>query len=263
MILRMHRPVAIVCMLGYLLAIDKPAQALPHRTLEMKPEAIGVRAITPENTLEALNLPMNLRFNTLREQGPEGYRNLRDIMFDRRSKIEARWRATMAVGRLAGALSLPELERATKAEVWELRSAALLAVSRFDRVTASKWARELLQDPALLVRVTAVQTLEAIKDRGAVGSLWAQLDSQRNFKHQRSLFIRRRIVEALGKLEGSGSESRFVALLSDDDATLHPAAIGALERLTGTVLGKPGDRLARRRALWQEWPEKNRIRRLE
>lgn len=229
--------------------------AIPSRnkiSSTVQPE-LGVRAISIQQTLAVLDLPFENRIAALKAQGPAGYRNLRAIMFDPKSKIDSRWRSTMAVGRIGGSLSLPELERATKADVWELRSAALIAVSRFDRTTAAKWSRALLNDKALLVRLTAVETLEAIQDRGAVAELWAQLENRQNFKRSQSLFIRRRIVEALAKLEAKGSEARFVALLEDGDAKLHAPAIGALERLTGQSLGKPTDPLARRRALWQQW----------
>lgn len=228
---------------------DSSAAIAPKRS---EPE-LGVRAISVNQTLAVLDLPLANRISALRAQGPAGYRNLRAIMFDPKSKIDSRWRSTMAVGRLGGDLSLPELERAMKADVWELRSASLLAVSRFDRKTASKWARTLLQDKALLVRLTAVETLEAIQDRGAVSNLWAQLENAQNFKRNQSLFIRRRIVEALAKLETRGSEARFAALLEDADANIHAPAISALERLTGQTLGQPKDPLARRRALWQQW----------
>ena len=214
---------------------------------------LGIRAIPMKQTLAVLDLPFENRIAALKAQGPGGYKNLRSIMFDPKSKIDSRWRSTTAVGRLGGPLSLPELERAAKADVWELRSAALIAVSRFDRQSASKWSRALLKDKALLVRLTAVETLESIQDRGAIPQLWAELQSKQNFKRSQSLFIRRRIVEALAKLEGSGSEDRFVALLEDSDPKLHVPAITALERLTGRSLGKPTDPLARRRALWQQW----------
>ncbi len=229
--------------------------AIPSRhkeSAQVRPQ-MGVKAIPVEQTLAVLDLPFANRIAALRAQGPTGYKNLRSLMFDPKSKIDSRWRATMAVGRLGGALSLPELERASKAEVWELRSASLIAVSRFDRSTASKWARRLLKDKALLVRLTAVQTLDTIHDRTAVPELWTQLESRQNFKGQQSLFIRRRIVEALAKLEGSGSEQKFIALLEDRDPKLHQPAITALERLTGQSLGKPNDPLPRRRALWQQW----------
>ncbi len=214
---------------------------------------LGVRSISVQQTLAVLDLPFANRISALRAQGPSGYKNLRAIMFDPKSKIDSRWRSTMAVGRLGGDLSIPELERASKADVWELRSASLMAVSRFNRNTASKWGRSLLKDKALLVRLTAVETLESIQDRGAVPQLWAQLESAQNFKRSQSLFIRRRVVEALGKLESQGSESRFVALLEDRDPNIYAPAIAALERLTGQNLGKPSDPIARRRALWQQW----------
>lgn len=217
------------------------------------PVETGVRNIPIQQTLAVLDLPFENRIAALRMQGPSGYKNLRAIMFDPKSKIDSRWRSTMAVGRIGGKLSLPELERATKADVWELRSAALTAVARFDHVTASKWSKSLLKDKALLVRLTAVDTLETIQDRSATAQLWAELENRQNFKRNQSLFIRRRIVEALAKLEKQGSEAKFVALLEDQDAKLHPAAIAALERLTGRSLGRPADPLARRRALWQQW----------
>jgi hypothetical protein len=209
--------------------------------------------VSMRQTLLALDLPFANRIASLRAQGPAGYKNLRSIMFDPNSKIDARWRSTMAVGRLGGRLSLPELERASKAEVWELRSAALIAVSRIDRRTASVWSRRLLKDKALLVRLTAVETLEGIQDRAAVSDLWAQLDNRQNFKRNRSLFIRRRIVEALAKLESHESSSRFASLLEEDDPQILKSAISALEKLTGQTMGKPTDPLARRRALWQQW----------
>lgn len=221
--------------------------------------AIDGQAVSKEvkasmrQTLLALDLPFANRIASLRAQGPAGYKNLRSIMFDPDSKIDARWRSTMAVGRLGGRLSLPELERASKADVWELRSASLIAVSRIDRRTASIWARRLLKDKALLVRLTAVETLEGIQDRSAVADLWAQLDNRQNFKRNRSLFIRRRIVEALTRLESPESSARFASLLDEDDPQILNSAISALEKLTGQTMGKPTDPLARRRALWQQW----------
>lgn len=213
----------------------------------------SMKVVSLQQTLIALELPFENRISALRAQGPQGYKNLRDIMFGRDSKIDSRWRATMALGRIGGKFSLPELERASKANVWELRSAALIAVSRIDRVMAAQWSRRLLHDKALLVRLTAVETLETIGDRTSVSELWAQLESRQNFKGNRSLFIRRRIVEALTKLESPTSTARFARLLEEEDPQIHRSAIAALEKLTGKKMGKPTDPMARRRALWQQW----------
>lgn len=206
-----------------------------------------------KKTLAALELDVPARMKALLELGPEGYRSLRAIMFDPLSKIEMRWRATMAVGRLGGRLSLPELERAKNAEVWELRSAALLSLARFDREKALVWSRELLKDKALLVRLSAVQTIGTFQDRESIPYLWAQLESQTNFRHGKGLFIRRKIAETLASLEGKGSEAKFVALLGDRDSDIHQPAVEALERITGQNVGRPEDKLTRRRALWQNW----------
>ena len=240
-------------------AIDRKSEWIKPGTSAGKAEAMPVAGAKPgktvslQQTMIALELPFENRIAALRAQGPQGYKNLRDIMFGRDSKIDSRWRATMALGRIGGRYSLPELERASKASVWELRSASLIAVSRIDRATASKWSRRLLQDKALLVRLTAVETLETVGDRTAIPELWAQLDSRQNFKGSRSLFIRRRIVEALTKLESPMSTARFARLLEEEDPHIHRSAILALEKLTGQTMGKPSDPLSRRRALWQQW----------
>ncbi len=242
--------VALVTVIASTLSAAVPSRG---KTGSVSAPILGLRSIPMSQTLAVLDLPFANRIAALKAQGPGGYKNLRSIMFDPKSKIDARWRSTTAVGRLGGPLSLPELERAAKADVWELRSAALIAIARFDRQAASKWSRYLLKDKALLVRLTAVETLEAIGDRGSVPQLWAELQNKQNFKRSQSLFIRRRIVEALGKLEATGSEDRFVALLEDSDAKIHGPAIAALERITGRSFGKPTDPPARRRALWQQW----------
>lgn len=233
-------------------AAIKNRGAIDRSAIESKTTSIDGK-VSMRQTLLALDLPFANRIASLRAQGPAGYKNLRAIMFDPNSKIDARWRSTMAVGRLGGQLSLPELERASKADVWELRSASLIAISRIDRRTASDWSRRLLQDKALLVRLTAVETLEGLQDRAAVSDLWAQLDNRQNFKRNRSLFIRRRIVEALSKLESPEASVRFASLLDEDDPQILKSAIMALEKLTGQTMGKPTDPLARRRALWQQW----------
>lgn len=224
---------------------------IPPNSSGAAPKA--AKSVSLQQTMIALELPFENRIAALRAQGPQGYKNLRDIMFGKDSKIDSRWRATMALGRIGGRYSLPELERASRASVWELRSASLIAVSRIDRATASKWSRRLLQDKALLVRLTAVETLESVGDRTAIPALWAQLESRQNFKGSRSLFIRRRIVEALTKLESPQATARFARLLEEEDPQIHRSAISALEKLTGQTMGKPNDSLSRRRALWQQW----------
>jgi HEAT repeat protein len=235
-------------------AIDRQSGWIsPKQALNKSPTLNTSKLVTAKQTLLALELPFENRIQVIRDQGPQGYLNLREIMFGRDSKIDSRWRATMALGRIGGKHSLPELERASKASVWELRSAALIAVSRIDRREASKWARRLLNDKALLVRLTAVETLESIVDRASTPELWAQLENRQNFKGNRGLFIRRRIVEALTQLEAPSATNKFARLLEEEDPQIHRTAILALEKMTGQKMGKSTDPVSRRRALWLQW----------
>ncbi len=204
-------------------------------------------------TSEALSLPLGNRLIVIREQGPDGYRNLVKIMEDTKQPMEMRWRAVTALGRIGGRESQPELEKALGSKEWYLRNAALVAMKNIDRETANGWARKLLNDKALMVRVAAVDTLALLRDSSASEVLWQKLYAPENFKGKQSLFIRRKIVEALALLEGRGGEARFVRVLEDHDSSLHPSAIGALERITQVKLGGKQDTTTMKRERWQAW----------
>jgi len=136
---------------------------------------------------------------------------------------------------------------------WYMRNAGLIAMTNVDRELASSWARKLLSDKALMVRAAAVATLAELRDSAAAPLLWEKLYARENFKGHQSLFIRRRIVEALGRIESSGGEGRFVEVLADADESLHGPAIKALERMTKRTFGSPGESPGSKRAHWQQW----------
>jgi HEAT repeat protein len=201
-------------------------------------------------TREALALSMGSRIEALRAQGPQGYRNLLAIMFDDRASMQARWKATTAVGRLGAQLSEPELERAYRRKEWFMRSAALVAMRNVNKERALSWAHALLSDRALVVRAAAVDAIDEIRSPASVPLLWKRLYSSDNYNQGDSLWIRRRIAEALARLEGPGSEAKFMKLLRDKDSSLHASAIDALERISQRTLGQPGAPVAEKRALW-------------
>lgn len=204
-------------------------------------------------TQEALALPLNERIELLTDQGPDGYRNLVKIMFTPAMKMETRWRAVMAVGRIGGAESRKELERALRSPEWYMRNAGLVALANIDRKAALDWARRLSSDKALVVRAAAVETMVELHASESTSLLWQKLYAKENFRHQQSLFIRRRIVEALAMLEKSGSEAKFVAILADKDPTLHPHAIRALERMTQASVTPENAPVGIKRERWQQW----------
>lgn len=204
-------------------------------------------------TRETLQLPLLERLSALRDQGERGYINLLKIANDRNESMEDRWRAITAVARIAGNRARPELEKALKSPDWFVRNAVLIAIKEIDGATAVAWAKRLLDDKALVVRAAAVEILGEYRDLESVPVLWQKLYASENFKNGQSLFIRRRIVEILAGLETQGREGKFIALLSDNDVSLHPPAIQALERITKQRFGGEREPLKFKKAHWEQW----------
>ena len=107
-----------------------------------------------------------------------------------------------------------------------------------------------------MVRAGAVDVIAQLGDREASQLLWQKLYARENFKGQQSLFIRRRIVEVLAKLDAEKVEKSYVEVLADRDETLHPVAIQALEKMTKQKLGKEREPIKFKRAYWQQWWKK-------
>lgn len=238
----------------------KPTQEISNSNLKsnLAPKVSSPSHLRSSHTIlvaatkEALAMPLEKRIPALSEQGPQGYRNLVQIMFDEKASMEARWRAVTSVGAIGGVESIPEIERALKKNEWYMRSAGLVAMSNVNRKSAIYWARKLLSDKALVVRAAAVETLAELKDTEASSVLWQKLYAKENFKNGQSLFVRKRIVETLAQLNQSGSESKFIEVLGDKDKSLHPSAILALERMTQIRFSDLGS-IPLQRERWQAW----------
>ncbi len=223
---------------------------------------ISLQAAIPiqkNETVSILNLPLESRIEALRAEGPSGYKNLMSLMNDDKASMETRWRAVTAMGQIGGKLSLPELKLALHSKLWYLRNAALISSQQIDHAQALAWAKELISDKALVVRSAAVDVMTELGDKQSSKILWQKLDSRENFRGKQSLWIRRKIVESLAKLEGPGSEKKFVALLSDRDESLYRPAIQALERITNKKFGKLDESPNLKRHHWQAWAKSTEI----
>lgn len=240
-----------------------PTAAFIALTLGISPAHAAVSAPTMSSsglqaTKEALELPLLERISALRAQ-PHAYENLKSLMFAKSNSMDVRWKAVTAVGRIGSkAQAKADLVRALQASEWYMRNAALIAMVNVDRAESLKWARQLMSDKALVVRSAAVDVLAQSRDIASASLLWTKLNAKENYRGKQSLFIRRRIVEALAEMEGKGAEPKFVAVLGDKDASLHEPAIEALERLTKRSLGAPGEPVQFRRAQWQQWYKENK-----
>ncbi|MCM2280270.1 MAG: hypothetical protein NDI61_00330 [Bdellovibrionaceae bacterium] len=244
-----------VCGSAGVLGVMTPAEAAVSKkdVLAQKVERVSMR-----KTQEALNLPMVERISRLRSQGPAGYRNLVEIMFDEQAKMDERWKAVTAAGRIGGKDARPEIDRALKHEVWFMRNAGLIAARAIDREAALKAARQLITDKALVVRASAVDTISELSDPSATDLLWKQLHSSQNFKGGQSLYVRIKIAEALARLEKPGREDKFIALLAEKETEMHAPALFALERLTRKTIGPADGSVGERRAAWLKWWKANK-----
>lgn len=213
----------------------------------VRPKPILMRA-----TQEALDLPMANRIQVISAQGRAGYQNLVTLMFDTKSSMETRWRAVTTTARIGGLQAKPELERALQQNEWFMRNAALIAMAKVNREIALTWAHQLLSDKALVVRASAVEIMGDLGDKASAELLWQKLNAPENFHRKQILFIRRRIVETLASFDQPGTESKFVELLSDADASLHSIAIVALERITKVHFNELGA-LQIQRERWLAW----------
>ena len=212
--------------------------------------AIHETSVSVENIL---SLPLNNRLQSLRKLDHGRYDEIRALAFNAEQNMELRWRALLALPRLQPKRAVVDLDAALKSKEWFMRSSALLGWQSLGREPARARAESALKDKALMVRATAVDILADIGDTASAPTLWSALNDRNNYMNQQSLFIRRRIVEALSAMERAGSEAKFVAILADADSTLHEPAILALERLTGRRLGQVREATQLKKGRWQKW----------
>jgi HEAT repeat protein len=208
--------------------------------------------------LSELQLPAKARVAKLKRRGKKGYRRLQKLAFDHKLPLKVRWKALASMAIIAKSESLPDLEKAVRSKDWFMRDAGLKAMRFASPNSARPWARRLIEDPSLIVRTSAVQTMKKLKDQKSIPLLWKSLYDKKNFRNTQSLWVRRHIVETLSLLESEKSLSRFIHILKDRDKSLHKPAVYALERLTRKRLGKKNEPIEHKRAYWLKWSKKQK-----
>jgi HEAT repeat protein len=179
-----------------------------------------------------LQLPLGDRLKVIERQGPEARESLERVAFDANAPLEARWRAVTTVGRLYHDHNQEFMEKAMRSSDWYMRNAAIIVAPYSQRQWAVRWAKALLDDPALIVRTAAVEAIRQMGAKEAEDKLWQKLYSSENYHRGDSLWIRRHIAEALAEFGSSGDEAKFIRILGDRDKSLHPIAMRALRRIT-------------------------------
>ncbi|MCS6838267.1 MAG: HEAT repeat domain-containing protein [Bdellovibrionaceae bacterium] len=111
-----------------------------------------------------------------------------------------------------------ELLKLLESRNWFERAGALLAFETKDTQKCLHWARKLINDPALLVRLHAARILLKSHDSQDVKLLVDELYHPRNFLKGRSLFIRQEIAKGLLFTPENKNKlsERLIAKLSTD-----------------------------------------------
>ncbi len=135
---------------------------------------------------------------------------------------------------------------------WVLRSGGIQFLASLNPSLARSKALELLKnDPALMVRSTALQTLEKIGIENHKDILWATLRDSKNFHKGQSLWIRKDIAKNLINLTDQTDLLSWSILLSDKDSQIVNSSIKALEKNSGLIMGQADSSLEAKAQLWK------------
>ena len=206
-----------------------------------------------DRALRALRQPLKERLVMVKSLGNKGLIALQNLAFDPQESLQTRWRATTSMGQVWPKESLKTLEKALVSNEWFMRNAAMIALTHGSRHKAVEWADKLLDDKALVVRTAAVQAIDRVRAKELSDKMWDRLNAKENFRHKKSLWIRKHIARALSKFARPSDAPRFISLLRDKDKKLHPYAIKGLERSTGQILGSRKTTTYWKKEKWLAW----------
>jgi hypothetical protein len=162
-----------------------------------------------------------------------------------------RYIALMGAAKLGGSGAAPLLTRFLKDSSWMIRSGALRALTALGNPATASAVLPLLHDPALVVRLEAVEAVRKLQPTGAAEALCAALEQSANYHGGKAQWVPQKALEALATLR---APSKFAAQLKplldhENDPELQKQTITTLESLTGRVLKKNGSLTER----IQEW----------
>ncbi|MCM2279613.1 MAG: HEAT repeat domain-containing protein [Oligoflexia bacterium] len=184
--------------------------------------------------------PLLKRWGTL--YGADAVHPLVRMASNRALPDHERYIALMGAAKLGGPATAPLLEKFFKDPSWMLRSATLRAYTAFGLAGATRLKAEtvlpLLKDPALVVRMEAVEAVARLRPAGAVEALLSALERRENYHAGRAQWVPQRILQALRQLKATNAASRLLPLLDHkQDPSLQEQTLATLEAITGTRRG--------------------------
>ncbi len=164
--------------------------------------------------------------------GPRAVSPLLELAATRSIRDSERYTALMGAAKLGGQASAPLIQPFLKDSSWMLRAGALRALSALRNPQTAASTLALLQDPALVVRLEAVDAVEKLQPVGAPEALLRAIENRDNYHGNKAQWIPQRALKALASLKAREATPRLLPLLDrhEDPALLRQAVLtlGAL-----------------------------------
>lgn len=164
---------------------------------------------------------------------------LREIAQNENEREEMRWATLFGVARISGKESFNLIRQFMKNSSWMLRDAALKTAAALGAKELNREIEEKLQDDALVVRTTAVDTIGHLKMTDSAPKLVDALFDPKNYHRGKPLWIHHHILSVLKDFRYNKAVPRLVELLETrENETFQTEIIHTLEDLTGKSFGK-------------------------
>lgn len=182
--------------------------------------------------------------------------SLLKIATDRKAANSERYVALLAHTKIRGPHDATELTTLLEDRDWMVRSAALKSIEILGYAPASaKVLAKLENDPALVIRLQAIETLLKLRPAGLTDALLrAAMDGKNyrpgNFRKGRADWVPQRALAALREIRPSDFSRRLLPLLNETkDGRVRAHALHTIEVLEDKTL-KGGRPFAERAAAW-------------
>ncbi len=185
-----------------------------------------------DQVARALREPHTIAINRIKNVGSEGHSRLMQLAFSDKWPMKTRWKSFMLLTLSQGNQSLPVIKKALLDKVWYMRSAGLTALQSIEPQGAKKWAYKMLNsDPALMVRMKALEVLSHDRSEKVTELFWKKVYSADSLYREKSLWIREDLARLLLRQPREKDLQRWVRMLHDSDKQLQGLASQALEKL--------------------------------
>jgi hypothetical protein len=170
--------------------------------------------------------------------GTKAVEPLLSIAGDSNNADADRYVALMGAARLGGFSSAPLFVPFLKDSSWMIRSAALRILSALENPQTAQATLPLLKDPALVVRLEAVATVQKLRPVGVVSGLVEMANDEANYHGGKALWVPQKAIEALVSLRASEAMPKLRPLL---DRTTDPEFLAKTVDALDTLAGQPAE----------------------